>query len=123
MAERPKILVVDDDVGMCDTLSEILEDGGFAAATANDGEEALDRVRQEEFDVVLMDIRMPKMNGVEACKIMRKEKPELVVFLMTAFTVETLVAEALSDLGVEVLSKPLDIENMLAMIREAAGGR
>jgi two-component system response regulator HydG len=119
MAKKPRILVVDDDSGMCDTLSDILEDAGFEIAVGHDGVEALEHVRKAEFDIVLMDIKMPRMNGVEACKIMRQEKPDLSVFLMTAFTVEHLVSEALSDLGVQVLSKPLDIDNMLDMLRNS----
>jgi two-component system response regulator AtoC len=121
MAKRLRILVVDDDVGMCDTLSDILEDAEFEVATGHDGIEAVEKVRGAQFDIVLMDIKMPRMNGVDACKIMRAENPNLVVILMTAFTVENLVVEALSDLGVQVLSKPLDIEHMLEMLRGSAG--
>ena len=60
---------------------------------------------------------MPGMNGVEACKIMRRENPNLRVVLMTAYAVEDLVREALSEHGVRVLSKPLDIEKTLELLQ------
>lgn len=119
MSKQKKILVVDDDLGMCETLTDILEGEGYEVVTANDGYQAVELTTQNCFDFVLMDIRMPGMTGVEACKIMRNEKPDLKVILMTAYAVEVLVAEAIKELAVKVVSKPLDIDNVLNMIKNS----
>lgn len=125
MPEKMRILVVDDDPSMCETLSDILEDKGYEVTTANDGREAVEKTKQKEFGLVLMDIKMPKMNGVEACKIMRSERPDMKIILMTAYAVEDLVQEALKDETVGIFFKPLDLEKVIQLlqnIREARDG-
>lgn len=125
MTKKVRILLVDDDPGMCETLSDILEDKGYDVVTANDGMQAVESTKRNEFDLVLMDIRMPGMNGVEACKIMRSERPTLRVVLMTAYAVEDLVQEALKDDAVGIFFKPLDIEkviNLLQGVKEICNG-
>ncbi len=116
MSRKVKVLVVDDDLGMCETLSDILEDKGYDVVAAHDGQEAVQRAKEDLFDLVLMDIKMPKMNGVEACKIMRDQNPNLRVVLMTAYAVEDLVKEALKDDAVDLFFKPLDIEKVMRIL-------
>lgn len=125
MSKRVRILVVDDDLGMCETLSDILEDKGYEVVTANNGCQAVEQAKRNDFDLVLMDIKMPGMNGVEACKIIRTEKPNTKVILMTAYAVEDLVHEALKDDAVGIFFKPLDIDKVIRMlqdVREACNG-
>ncbi len=117
--KKARILVVDDDVGMCETLSDILDTKGYEVVTANNGYQAVEKVAEGDVDLVLMDIRMPGMNGVDACKTMKTEKPDLKVILMTAFTVEVLVAKAMKEHDVQVLSKPLDIEMVLNVLQDS----
>ncbi len=125
MSKTVRVLVVDDDAGMCETLSDILQDEGYEAVTANDGHEAVEQAKESDFDLVLMDIKMPGMNGVEACKIMRSERPDQRVVLMTAYAVEDMVQEALKDDAVGIFFKPLDIEKVIKLlqdIKEACNG-
>lgn len=117
-----RILVVDDDPSMCETLSDILEDKGYEVATASDGHLAVQKAKQDDFGLVMMDIKMPRMNGVEACKIMRSEKPNLKIILMTAYAVEDLVQEALKDEAVAIFFKPLDIEKVIILLQDIREG-
>ncbi|KPJ51149.1 hypothetical protein AMJ40_00655 [candidate division TA06 bacterium DG_26] len=113
-----KILVVDDDLGMCETLSDILEDKGYEVVTATDGRKAVEEAIGSDIQLVLMDIKMPGMNGVEACKVMKKEKPNLKVILMTAYAVESLMQEALRQDGIAIFFKPLDIEKVINLLQD-----
>jgi DNA-binding NtrC family response regulator len=97
MKSKASILLVDDDKDMTETLSDILTDMSYRVETANDGLEAIEKVKTHAFDTVLLDIKMPGVNGVETFREIKKIQPEAVVMLMTAQSVEELVAEALEE--------------------------
>lgn len=98
MRKGTSILIVDDDIGMAETLSDILEDSGYDVEVADDGVEAVERVQARTFDVVLMDIKMPGINGVKTYKKIKSIRPEVAVMMMTAYyRVEDLVFEALEE--------------------------
>ena len=119
MEKNPAILIVDDDASQTRTISLILKRKGYEVATAKDGFEAIERVRERPFDVIFMDIKMPVMNGVEAYKEIKKIRPEAVVMMMTAYAVEELIQEALREGVGGVLYKPIDIESVTALIDDA----
>lgn len=116
MDDKASILIVDDDVGMCETLSDIMEDKGYRTVIALDGHEAIQTVKESAFDVILMDIKMPGINGVETFKQIKRIHPETAVVMMTAYAVEGLIREALREGAYGVLYKPLDIEKMISVI-------
>ena len=118
MAERAHILVVDDSISMCKSLSLILKHNGCAVITALDGLEAIERVREIPFDVIFMDIKMPVMDGVETYRRIKRIRPDPLVIMMTAYAVENLVDEALKEGAYSVLYKPLDMEKVLRMLVE-----
>jgi CheY-like chemotaxis protein len=111
------VLLVDDDPGMLDTLVDIIASSGYDVETAHSGAAAVAMVEQSRFDVTLMDVQMPGLNGVEALKAMRAIAPSMAVIMMTAFTRDELVEEARQSSAVEVLSKPLDVRHVLDLIR------
>lgn len=113
MNVKTKILVVDDDVKFTETLRDLLEVEGYDAHAIYSGYEALERVKKEKFDILLMDIKMPVMNGIEVLQEIKKMTPRPVVILMTGFTVEDLVKDAIKEGAVAVLYKPLDIPQLL----------
>jgi len=122
MDHKASILIVDDDMGMCETLSDIMEERGYRTVIALDGYEAVEKVREAAFDVILMDIKMPGMNGVETFKQIKRIHPETAVVMMTAYAVEDLIREALSEGVYGVLYKPLDMERMIGLIEGVKRG-
>lgn len=115
-----RILVVDDEESLRITLAGNLELDGHAVVEASTGEEALLRVREHPVDVVLADIRMPGLHGVELYRHLKRERPGLPVVLMTAFAQESLVSDALAEGVFTVLPKPFDVAHLMATLRRAA---
>ena len=115
-----RLLLVDDEVPVLMTLAASLELEGLEVVTAGNGGNALSLLQQQDFDLVLSDVRMPGMNGVELFRAIRKVRADLPVVLMTAFALESLLAEALSEGAFTVLSKPFDIEEILQTLVIAA---
>jgi len=113
---KANVLIVDDDIEMTETLSDILEDSGYDVESANDGFKAIERVKARTFDVILIDIKMPGINGVETYKEIKSIRPEAAVMMMTAYSVEDLVAEALREGAYGVMYKPIDIAKVAEFI-------
>jgi DNA-binding NtrC family response regulator len=116
---RKSILIVDDDVGMADTLTDILQANQYEVATAHSGDAAVSMVRRRAYDLVLMDIQMPGLNGVQALTTMKAEGLAKRVIMMTAHTQGKLVKEAEEQSGFPVLPKPLDVERVLSLAMSA----
>src|SRR5262249_5566343 len=96
-----------------------LELAGFEVVKAEDGAKALERIRTESFDLVLSDIRMPGLGGVELFQQVKALRPGLPVVLMTAFALEDQIEEALSEGAFAVLSKPFDTEHVVRTLVRA----
>ena len=120
---RKRILVVDDDRAMVATLSDILELRGWETINAFDGESAIALVQEREIDVVLMDVRMPKMDGVEALRAIKARRPGTRVVLMTAFAAHDLLLEAERAGAVTVLRKPVELPELFGVLDAARQGR
>jgi len=116
---RKTILVVDDDLGMADTLTDILQANQYEVAIAHSGETAVSMARRRAYDLVLMDIQMPGLNGVQALTAMKAEGLAKRVIMMTAHTRDELVKEAEKQSGFPVLAKPLDLERVLSLASSA----
>ena len=114
MNENLRILIVDDDQRMAKTLKDIFTVKGYEAEVAHSGHEALEKVAESHFNCILTDIKMPEMNGVAFYKMIKKEKPDIPVVLMTAYSDDKLVKEGLEEGVIAALTKPLDIEALLS---------
>jgi DNA-binding NtrC family response regulator len=121
-AGRKSILVVDDDVGMADTLTDIFQAKQYEVATAHSGDAAVRMARSGGYDLVLMDIQMPGLNGVQALIAMKTEGLAKRVIMMTAYTRDELVTEAEKQSGFPVLPKPLDLERVLSLATSVTCG-
>jgi DNA-binding NtrC family response regulator len=118
-----KVLVVDDDPGMLDTLTDVLAASGYDAVPAASGREAIEKARATAFDLILMDIQMPDLNGVQTLHALRRADPRVAVIMMTAYTRDELVAESERITGFGVLSKPLDLERLLLLVERIVSPR
>lgn len=123
MKPKLKILIVDDDQRMTHTLADILTVSGYAAVEADSALQALEKVRQESFDCVLTDIRMPHMDGVTFHQAISKEQPGLPVILMTAYAADDLIQQGLEAGIVGVLDKPINIVQLLGFFSTLAKNR
>jgi len=113
------VLVVDDDASNRVTLERLLAKEGFVVAQAANGREALDRVRQGPVDVVLTDLKMPGMSGLDVLKAVRTLDPDIEVCVMTAYgTVETAV-EAMKEGAYDFVSKPLQRAELVRTLKRA----
>jgi two-component system response regulator HydG len=110
------VLVVDDDHRMVKTLCDILRIKGHKAIPAYSGEEALEKIRPEMPDCVLMDIRMPGISGVEATEMIRLQAPDLPVILMSAYPTDEQTLEANRHGAYSVLTKPVDLHLVLSFL-------
>jgi DNA-binding NtrC family response regulator len=120
MSDELTILVVDDNEDLLDTFSMILKRRGFCVETADNGTSAVNKFREHNFDVILMDIVMPEMNGVEAFRKIRELDPEASVILMTAYSEEELIQIAKEEGARKVINKPIRIDQLIELIQEAA---
>jgi DNA-binding response OmpR family regulator len=124
----PKILIIDDDEMLCEELAEILTGKGYDVKTAFDGQKGLDAIREAPYDLVLLDIKMPQLNGLEALKEIKESKTAPKVMILSAnhsvnvFLGETVdiphdYPQQILELADGVMNKPYDVEILLARIR------
>jgi len=117
--DKHSILVVDDDVDTCRNLSDILTDLGHHVETAIDGPSALELVRRRHFDVALLDLKMPGMNGLELYRAIRKLRADTVALIVTAYAGGDTAEEALAAGAWKVLAKPVEFPRLLKLVDEA----
>jgi len=114
-----RILIVDDEKQMVRTLVDVVRLHGWEADSAYSGEAAVDAVRERDYAVVLMDVRMTGINGLEAFKAMKAVRPGVRVILMTAYTATEVLAEAEREGAVRILSKPVALTGLVELLDQA----
>ena len=114
MAKR--ILVVDDDPDIRQVLQDRLDSYGYVVETAIDGQEALDALKLRSYDGMLLDIMMPKVNGLEVLQESRKHRPLMPVVMITASRVKETTIQALEDGAQAFLLKPFDIVRLKTVV-------
>jgi len=110
------ILIVDDEPNMLRTLADILLDEGFEVSTATSGEQAVEMCTAKDYGVVLMDVRMPGIDGLEAFRRIRRAKLSVPVVLMSAYSVDHLLHGTIKEDVVAFVQKPLDAAKVLLML-------
>ncbi len=118
--ERILILVVDDLFADRETLKVILEDKGYRVATARDGAEAIQMVKERHYDIIFLDVRLPDINGVETFEQVKKIDPEAAVIMMTGYSEEALVERAISRGAYTCIHKPFDMEKVMTLVEGIA---
>ena len=121
MSGKLRVLVVDDNEEFCKNVTDILELKGYEVMSAYDGFKGLEAVKENDFNLVLMDVKMPVMDGVEAYKKIKEIAADTPVIMVTAFAVEDLIREALQQGAYGSLKKPIDFDQSLELIEQATG--
>ena len=113
---RVRILIADDEEGIRESLDLILGDE-YELAFAHDGQEALAKLTQEKFDLVLLDIKMPKLDGLDVMRRLKDQQIEMPVLVLTAYQSVELAKEAVRLGALEYLPKPFEREQIMQAVR------
>jgi DNA-binding NtrC family response regulator len=116
---KDAILIIDDDEGSCETLKDIFEEQGYHVSTALDGRKGLETIRRGRFQVALVDIKLPDIDGVNLIKRIKAKDPKLYVIMITAFASIENTIDALNRGAYSYFTKPLNIEEVKNRIRKA----
>jgi len=115
----PRILVVDDEMIVCESCQRILKEEGYEAEIALSGKEAFEKMKEHPFDIVITDLKMPGIDGMEVLKTLRKEYPDTIVIMITGFsTVETAV-EAMKLGAFDYIPKPFTPDEVTVVVKKA----
>ncbi|MBH0207657.1 MAG: sigma-54-dependent Fis family transcriptional regulator [Nitrospira sp.] len=114
-----KILVVDDEQSLREVLSIMLKRAGYAVTSATGGEEAVELLQKEIYDLVITDLRMPKVDGMEVLSAVKSVSPETVVLIITAFASADSAVEAMKQGAYDYLTKPFQVDEVQLIIRNA----
>ena len=117
----PRILIVDDDPGQRSLLDSFLSSQSLKTITVDSGERALEVLRTEPINMMISDVRMPGISGLETLRLARKEHAELPILLVTAYTDIRDAVGAIRDGAVDYLAKPIDLDQLLAAVKQATG--
>jgi two-component system, NtrC family, response regulator PilR len=115
---RPRILVVDDEPSMRDMLRIVLRRDGYDVVIAENGRQAIERLKAEPFDLLLSDIRMPDLSGVEVVRAAKELNRDVVAFMMTAFASTETAVEAMRLGAVDYFTKPFSMDELRLKIRQ-----
>ena len=111
-----RILVIDDDQDHAESIADILSMRGYSVDAAFSGEAGVKIFRDQDFDMVFMDVKLPGMNGVETFFEFRKIRPDAKVMMMTGYSLEQLIAQAIENGALGVLHKPFAIAELLQVL-------
>ncbi|MFN2436968.1 MAG: response regulator [Desulfotignum sp.] len=114
-----KVLLVDDEKDFLDIMSERMEARGMTVKTADSADQALKILEKESFDAIVMDFKMPGMDGIQALKNIKTRKPELQIILLTGYATVEKTVEAMKIGATDLLEKPADLEALAARIKQA----
>jgi DNA-binding NtrC family response regulator len=117
LGKQSKILIVDDDENIRNTMKAILEDEGYLVDTAESGGEAVQKTQKTNYNIALLDIRLPDMEGVELLKLIKEGVPRTRKIMVTGYPSMQNAIAALNKNADAYLIKPVDIENLLATVK------
>jgi DNA-binding NtrC family response regulator len=119
--KAPRILIVDDDAGQRSLLHSFLKSQGFETVPVDSGARALETLRAQPVSLMISDVRMPGMSGLETLRLARQEHPVLPVLLVTAYADVKEAVGAMRDGALNYLTKPIDLDELLATVQQVTG--
>jgi DNA-binding NtrC family response regulator len=118
MRKKPRILVVDDEWAMQEALRDWLKEDGYEVGLASSGEEAIVQAKQKHWEVILLDLKMPGMDGLEALKKLKEVNPEAEILMMTAYATVDTAVQAMKEGAFDYLVKPFDPDEVEMQIKK-----
>jgi len=119
MAKKISILIVDDEESVRDSLYNWFTEDGYRVETAENARKALTLLESDQFDIILADIKMPGMDGLEMLRRIKSIKPDSIIIIMTAFATVDTAVKALKDGAYDYVTKPFDPDDLTHLIRNA----
>ncbi|HEX9912576.1 MAG TPA: sigma-54 dependent transcriptional regulator [candidate division Zixibacteria bacterium] len=116
---KGNILVVDDEVVICKSIQRILSPEGYEVKTALSGEEALEKISQESFDIVITDLKMPGMDGMELLAKIKEKDPEIIVIIITGYSTVQTAVQAMKMGALDYIPKPFTPEELIVVVEKA----
>jgi DNA-binding response OmpR family regulator len=116
MSGTNRVFIVDDDRDHAESIADLLDLRGYEVEIAVSGEAGIARFQECDFDIVLMDVRLPGIDGVEAFFELKKIRPDVRVMMMTGYSLERLVARAVEHGALGVMHKPFAVSDLLATL-------
>lgn len=113
-----KVLIADDNRDLADCLALLLEEEGYPVTTVYSGEAALDKVSEEHFDLALVDVKLPGMNGVEVLRAIHKISPSTRSIVMTGYRIDQLITETIDGAAVHLLCKPVSMDALIGIVKD-----
>lgn len=120
MSARGRILIIDDNEEFAENIKEILEDEHLHAKVAHDGPNGLSMLAEDEFDLVITDMKMPGMNGLEVIRFIKEKWPALPVIVISAYARDELLDQAEREGALGILSKPVDMDYLTRFVQKVA---
>jgi CheY-like chemotaxis protein len=117
------ILVVDDDADTCRNMTDLFVDLGYVVETADGGVMALQKASRQSYDLGLLDLRMPGMDGLTLCRHLKCLCPLMVTMIVTAYGANSLAEEALAAGARHILGKPVDFPKLLSLVEQSLACR
>ena len=117
----PRILIVDDDAGQRSLLDSFLSSQGLETVAVSSGQRALEVLREQEIDMMISDVRMPGLSGLETLRLARQGRASFPILLVTAYADVREAVGAMRDGAVNYLVKPIDLDELLGLVRQATG--
>ena len=114
------ILLIDDELEMCLSLAELLDDEGYKTLYTTNPLETTQILKQEHIDLIIMDIKMPEIGGVDLLKMIKKQDARLKVIMITGYPNDESIAQAMRYGAINVYTKPLKLQGLLEEIQELA---
>lgn len=117
------ILVIDDESVICMACELVLSEKGHAVATRNDGKSGISAIRQGTYDILLLDMKLPDMDGMDILKTVQKEKPELCIIIMTGYSSISNAVQAIKHGADDYLAKPFTDDELIQAIEKSSANK
>jgi len=118
MEHKSRVLVVDDEIGICEAVKRALESNGIPVDIALDGPAGLQAIKEQEYDLVLLDIKMPQISGLDLIKMIHKIDPDIICIMITGFATIEMAITAIKEGAYDFLTKPFSMDVLLLAVNQ-----